>query len=205
LIPAALIFVALGAILGALAAAVGLPAVLAVAAVLAIVGAVLRVRATLVAGFRIETPLLSPQHGREALAREVERSRRYDRPLVLLRIRSGVGDPDPERTVSVIRSCLRSTDHVWSDLGALFIVMPESDRTAGDRLLERIRHTATHPGSAVVVDHAAFPEDELSAAPLLDRVMTPRPSRPMAERESRPQLSPVPASLSVEGRLEPWR
>ena len=86
------------------------------------------------------------------LRREIARSRRYGHEFALIRIpardatsarRSRWSRPGrPRDAAHVLRSLVRTLDYVWTSNGALYVLLPESDRGAGVRLLARIRETA---------------------------------------------------------------
>ena len=105
-------------------------------------------------------------------ALEFERARRYDHPLALVSIACPRG-ADPDAVVGLIATHLRRLDSAWIDAHRVLVLLPESDRTRAEALVGRL--IALEP-EVVVLDHvrlAAFPEDALTSAALLDRVAAP--------------------------------
>ncbi len=108
--------------------------------------------------------------------RELRRSRRGGRPLTLLRI---AGDelltPGPDGASDLITRSrrlglhLRLVDRTWVDDGSIYVLLPESPRSAANVLLERIR--ADSPGQ--LPEHvrvATFPEDGLTSGAIIAAV-----------------------------------
>ena len=108
--------------------------------------------------------------------RELRRSRRGGRPLTLLRI---AGDELPAAGADtssdlVTRSRrlglhLRLVDRTWVDDGSIYVLLPESPRSAASVLIERIRERS--PGQ--LPEHiriATFPEDGLTSGALIAAV-----------------------------------
>src|SRR4029453_3168528 len=104
----------------------------------------------------------APQDLSDARGREIERSRRYRHAFTLIRVapkkayatdvrvaRSHrVGRPrrqrrDPlDELADELRACLRTGDVAWSDGSALYVVLPETDGTGADAVVERVRGAA---------------------------------------------------------------
>lgn len=113
----------------------------------------------------------------EDLRREIARSRRYGHEFALIRIpardatsarRSRWSRPGrPREAAQVLRSLVRTLDYVWASDGALYVLLPESDRGAGERLLARIRETAPELLPEHGVRLAAFPADGMTSGALL--------------------------------------
>lgn len=108
--------------------------------------------------------------------RELRRSRRGGRPLTLLRI---AGDelpaygPDGARDL-VARSRriglhLRLVDRTWVDDGSIYVLLPESPRSAANVLIARIRADA-HDQLPEHVRVATFPEDGLTSGAIIAAV-----------------------------------
>jgi hypothetical protein len=105
--------------------------------------------------------------GWSALQREIDRSRRHGHELALMRLAPPAGTSPQATAVSVIhlRAHVRSVDSAWADSGAIVLLLPESDRTAAERCLARLR--LTFPGAeGAHVRIACFPSDGLTAGAL---------------------------------------
>lgn len=98
------------------------------------------------------TGLFNSRHLHERLQAEVERSRRYNRPLSLLvldcdnfkKINDTYGHLEGDKVLQAlaksIRLCLRSTDSAYRYGGEEFVViMPEADTNSAQMLAERLR------------------------------------------------------------------
>jgi hypothetical protein len=106
----------------------------------------------------------------QALRGELERGRRYCRPFALVRVPladggAGRGLWGRRRRPAVAQDLVRSTDTAWTTDGALFLLLPESDRTSAEQCVKRL-------GSAVdLVTSAAatvvFPDDGVTTGGLL--------------------------------------
>ncbi len=108
--------------------------------------------------------------------RELRRSRRGGRPLTLLRLPGDElptdGPDGPADLTTRARRLglhLRLVDRTWIDSGSIYIMLPESPRSAADILVDRIRSTA--PGQ--LPEHvrvATFPEDGLTSGAIIAAV-----------------------------------
>jgi hypothetical protein len=116
----------------------------------------------------------------EALvATELERSRRYERPLTLVHIVPLVGGGrdgrPPAELLDALR--LRSTDQAWSTGAGLVVVAPETDADAVPLLCQRLRAEAV---PTCRITSATFPDDGLTVRGLLARLVaedeTPTPT-----------------------------
>lgn len=105
--------------------------------------------------------------GWQALDGELGRSRRYGRPLVVVRVSprgSAVAALAAQRLLLERR---RLTDHAWMDGPDLYLVMPEADRSEALNMLARVGISAeTDP--AVLIRMAGFPADALSSGALVE-------------------------------------
>jgi len=106
---------------------------------------------------------------------ELERSRRHERPLSLVRIsptpRSGEWDVPPVGATEV-REAVRTIDAVWSEHGHVYVLMPETERIALARAASRM--LVRLPGlSAGDLRAAVYPEDGLTSGALFLRLESP--------------------------------
>ena len=124
----------------------------------------------------------APQDLSDALCREIERSRRYRHAFTLLRVAPEkaqatdiwvppsrrVGLPrrrrhDPlEELTGALRACLRTGDVAWSEGSALYVLLPETDVTGADAVVERFRRAARAVARDADVRVASFPEQGLT-------------------------------------------
>ena len=105
-------------------------------------------------------------------ALEFERSRRYDHPRALVALGVPRGS-DPELVLGRVATHLRRLDTAWLDGIRILVLLPEADRTKAESLVSRL--LASEPDHVRLEDVriAAFPEDALTSAALLDRVAQP--------------------------------
>jgi hypothetical protein len=101
----------------------------------------------------------------ESLRRELDRARRYGRPLGLIQITGG-GDA----TVDFLRSFVRAGDEVWRDRDRIFVMLPEADQACAAGMVERLRVCGAHALAGADVRLASFPDDGLTAVGLLDEL-----------------------------------
>jgi len=143
--------------------------------------------------FPVATPTASPRDAGphdtpahedpwNAVTRELDRSRRYRHPLTVVRISPGEpsghrslaartrreGRPgrraDPLATaVAAVRRAVRSGDCAWTDEGAVYVLLPETDARGAEVMVGRVR--AAFPAMAAEADVriASFPEHALTA------------------------------------------
>ena len=124
----------------------------------------------------------APHEPSDPLCREIERSRRYRHAFTLIRVapekapatdipapRSRrVGRPrrrghDPLAELAVeIRACLRTGDVAWWEGCALYVLLPETDVTGADAVVERFRRAARAVAGDADVRVASFPEQGLT-------------------------------------------
>lgn len=113
----------------------------------------------------------------EELRREIARSRRYGHDFVLIRVPHALSLPvrrsrwprsrRSEDVARKLRSLVRVLDRVWANNGSVYVLLPESDRPAGERLLARVREAAPELFPDDGVHLAAFPADGLTSGALL--------------------------------------
>jgi hypothetical protein len=122
--------------------------------------------------------------------RELRRARRGSRPLTLLRIagdelpKAGPGGsldlPTRSRRLGLQ---LRLVDRTWVDEGSIYVLLPDSPRSAADALVERI-HNETPDQLPERIRVATFPEDGLTSGAIIAAVFdgaideVPIPIRP---------------------------
>ncbi len=109
--------------------------------------------------------------GWEELWREMERCRRYGRQFSIARIPAALTPHQPEarrrdRAREVSRM-IRATDHAWFDGSAIYVLLPESGRAAGERMLKRVLSAVPDLGEIEAVRIAAFPTNGLTTGALL--------------------------------------
>lgn len=140
--------------------------------------------------FRRVTPVTAAaadrlEHGWRELARELDRARRHERPLTIIRLGPAAeAGFDPEEREQELSRHLRSIDRTWLDGETLYIVLPETDRVAGEAMLARIRRLGPNWGHGLAM--AVFPEDGITTAALLSALSgRPLSGPPIALRASR--------------------
>lgn len=136
------------------------------------------------------TAVAMDEAGWTEFRRELRRARRGSRPLTLVRI---AGDESPaggsDGTDNLVARGrllgihLRLVDRLWVDDGSIYLLLPESPRSAADVLIARIR--AVSPGQLPLHIHiATFPEDGLTGGAIIAAVngasigAIPTPIRP---------------------------
>jgi len=102
---------------------------------------------------------------------ELERARRYERPMALVRIAKGptpageaMSDLD-EPLVARVRARTRQVDLVWQEGEQVYVVVPEGGSAAVADLIQRLR-AATHL-AGIEVRSAVFPDQAVTAGALL--------------------------------------
>jgi hypothetical protein len=123
-----------------------------------------------------ETVVATDDAGWTEFRRELRRSRRGGRPLTLLRIAGeelptngpdGAGDLATRSRRLALH--LRLVDRTWVDDGSIYVLLPESPRSAADILVSRIR--VDSPGQLPeFVRVASFPEDGLTSGAIIAAV-----------------------------------
>ena len=106
----------------------------------------------------------------DVLTRELDRSRRHEHPLAVVRLPLADGNPlgvGGQYLASVIAATLRTIDYVVPDGDSLYLVLSETSASEARACLRRL--TAAHPqvfGEARA-RVAAFPDDGVTIAALL--------------------------------------
>ena len=160
----------------------------------------------------------APDDFSDPLSREIERSRRYRHAFTLIRVapekahaidvrmprsrrvgRPGRRRHDPlEELAAELRACLRTGDVAWSEDSALYVLLPETDVTGADAVVERFRRAARAVARDADVRVASFPEQGLTDHALRAAV-TRRPLPADAFRQDGASGSNVaPGSLAAE-------
>lgn len=125
------------------------------------------------------TTLVTNRHGHAAPADdpwddlyvELERARRYDHSFQLARLSPATSSgPQGPPQIGV-----RRTDRAWRRGNDLYVLLPESDGTAGDGWVLRLQQQGV--GESVVVRIACFPQDGLTLGALLDHLADPAAQR----------------------------
>jgi hypothetical protein len=114
----------------------------------------------------------------ESLRRELDRARRYERPLALIQIA-----PVGEAAIEFVRSFVRAGDEVWRDRNRILVMLPEADQARATGMVERLRDCGAHVLAGADVRLASFPQDGLTAVALLDELARSRqPAKRFAPR-----------------------
>src|SRR5919198_4441201 len=137
----------------------------------------------------------APDDFSDPLSREIERSRRYRHAFTLIRVapekgspthirvprprrvgRSGCRHDDPlDELAAELRACLRTGDVAWSEGAALYVLLPETDMSGADAVVERFRRAARAVARDADVRVASFPEQGLTDHALRAAVTRRRP------------------------------
>lgn len=120
-------------------------------------------------------PLDSPDPWDE-FSRELNRSRRYERTFVVIRIPCRQAAYEEMLQVGAF---LRSVDRAWIADASVYVLLPESDRPMGDAFLSRVRRLAPEVLPDEGVRLAAFPIDGSTSGALLAKLRgQPLPGTP---------------------------
>jgi hypothetical protein len=101
--------------------------------------------------------------------KELERSRRYERPLSVVRI-NALGNPTD--VAEQLRATLRMHDIVWLAGDAVLVALPEMRATAAEAVVGRACDSLDVGTSCERV--VCFPDDALSGTALLELLAKPR-------------------------------
>jgi hypothetical protein len=106
-----------------------------------------------------------------ALRGELDRGRRYCRPFALVRVPLGGTAAHGRRSwgrrrAPVAEDLVRSTDTAWTSDGALYLLLPESDRTSAEQCVKRLGATVDLVASAAAT--VVFPDDGVTTGGLLE-------------------------------------
>lgn len=114
----------------------------------------------------------------DALRRELDRSRRFERRFVLMRIpASDALDPNGRTSarkgvLGVLPVVLRSIDQAWTIEGNVMAVLPESNRDSAMALIARLRSTVPDRSALDGIQIAEFPEDGVTIGALIANLRT---------------------------------
>ncbi len=136
------------------------------------------------------------------LRREIARSRRYGHEFALIRIPARAS-ASPRRSrwarpgragepAQIVRSLVRTLDYVWTSNGSLYVLLPESNREAGERLLARIREAAPMLLPERGVRLAAFPADGMTSGALLKALDPGTDAGAVVGTADRDDVAPLP-------------
>jgi DNA-binding transcriptional ArsR family regulator len=106
---------------------------------------------------------------RDAIHRELERSRRYDRHFVVLRAEVSRGGARQGLAASV-REAMRTTDTWCVADRHLYVLLPEAGLLEAERAFERIRCAASDELDPALVQYAEFPGSGLTMGALLSQL-----------------------------------
>jgi hypothetical protein len=191
---AAAIMPGLGAIIGALVAVIGATAVAAI---------------LLVTTWPASAGTAADDTAWTEFRRELRRARRSGRPLTLLRIPipepASSDVPGSATLVRAIGAELRLIDRTWVDGDSIYLMLPESSRSAATVVVDRL---AAAPATVAVgaAHMATFPEDGLTSGALLAAVhgtavgQVPIPLRPSHDE---PSIRTVEADAALGGATGP--
>jgi hypothetical protein len=114
----------------------------------------------------------------EELARELDRSRRYDHPFFVARIfcegDGATGLQRVQQMALLLGSLLRSVDRAWAEGREVYVLLPECDRAGGLAMLARIREPLSRLLSAEEqnsISFAAWPDDYVTGGALLSALV----------------------------------
>ena len=100
--------------------------------------------------------------------REMRRSRRGVKALTVVRVpmSADAGEDELEARSEALAAHLRLVDRTWVDDGSIYVLLPESPRTAAEALLTRVRSLspALLPAD---VRTATFPDDGLTSGAII--------------------------------------
>ncbi len=129
---------------------------------------------------RIPTEAAPPSFNQswDALRRELDRSRRFERSFVLMRVpasealQTAAGSvPAARGPLGALPLLLRGLDQAWTMEGSIYVVLPESTRASAIALIARLR--STMPDAALEdIQIAEFPEDGLTTGALVANLRT---------------------------------
>ena len=138
--------------------------------------AVLAVGAMAQIGPREESDGVVEATGFSDLTDELERSRRHERPMGLVRIarqsgqqRQGLAPLDP----SLVAGTARCVDRVWADRRYVYLLLPECGRDAVRGAVARVASRLRDELPPGAIRAAIYPEDGLTLGALLQRLDQP--------------------------------
>jgi hypothetical protein len=152
---------------------------------------------------------VSGPSGWEDLDRELERARRYGRPVTVIRMPVDGGASPAGRAAAVLPR-LRRVDRAWAEHGEMIAVLPETDRADAEHLVSRLK--AGRPeGATSSVAIATCPTDGATRHVLLAALYGAPSAGPASGGTGAPTAPPSnvielrpdrPAETSVTDRRE---
>jgi hypothetical protein len=121
----------------------------------------------------------------DPLERELRRSRRFGRPLSLVRVRALDGDARP--LASTLRAIAREVDHVATLGDNVLVLLPETDGAAARAFVDRASRSVGQ-AQAANATVASFPNDGLTLSALIAAVNGHAP----ASVDAPPVQAPAP-------------
>ena len=109
----------------------------------------------------------------DSFRNELDRSRRFERPFVLMRIPANdargasAAVPAARGTLGTLPLVIRGIDQAWTMEGSIYVVLPESNRAAAQALIARLRSTMPEAAELDDIHIAEFPEDGLTTGALV--------------------------------------
>jgi hypothetical protein len=106
------------------------------------------------------------------LRREIDRSRRFDHGVTLLRAEPPVpvtgwrGQRRHAQTLARLRGALRTIDSVWADGEAIYLLLPETDRGAAELVVSRLWRELPQLLAFEALRMASFPADGVTSEAL---------------------------------------
>lgn len=156
----------------------------------------------------------------DALRRELDRARRYGRPLALIQVAPAGAKAQEEAkaprrrffsrggrgvdTVALLRSELRTGDEVWRVHERIFVLLPEADHFCAAALLDRLRARLAPVMAGCDVRMVSFPGDGLTAGALLAGLGGQQARRRTVAAVARP-AGPREVLAAPRGDDEPWQ
>lgn len=123
---------------------------------------------------RAEPHSVSFNRSWDPFRRELDRSRRFERPFVLMRIPAsealdveGGRVPATQGILGALPLVLRSIDQAWTVGSSIYTVLPESNRNSAMTLIARLRSTMPDATALDDVQIAEFPEDGVTIGALV--------------------------------------
>lgn len=134
-------------------------------------------------------------HRSDPLDQELQRSRRYERPLSLVRVRPRNGDV--AQLIGLLETMAREVDQVWAVGPDVVVLLPEADAQAAQAFVDR----ACDPFAGSLVRDAttaSFPEDGLTR-PALFAALNGQPGTRVEAPAVGPRPTPVPLPVRRSG------
>jgi hypothetical protein len=145
---------------------------------------------------------IAPRDPWTAFRLELDRSRRFEHPFVLLRFADPSTRAESDRSESrapaaTVPMMLRGIDRLWSVGGNTYVLLPESRRESAEALIARLRSLTRGDSLLDAVEMAEFPADGLTTSALIANL---RPASPPPDGEARVWL--VRADEAVDSQRD---